>query len=75
MENENVFIVLDVDSYRNAKKIAWLHSLSKVESLRTNLQDQISPMSPFRRIIHMALSKPEFNDILTEISAREIIEL
>lgn len=67
--NENIFIVLDVDSYRKRQEESVIAmAMRKVESARKTMQDQIlPPMSPyFRRVIHMALAKPEFEDIATE---------
>lgn len=67
--NENIFIILDVDSYRKRQEDSVLAmSMRKVEAARKTLQDQIlPPMSPyFRRVIHMALAKPEYKDIETE---------
>jgi len=67
--NENVFIVLDVDSYRKRQEESVLSlTMKKVEAARTTLQDQIlPPMSPyFRRIVHLAMTKPEYDDITTE---------
>lgn len=67
--SENVFIVLDVDSYRKRQEESVLAlTMRKVETARKTFQDQtLPPMSPyFRRIVHLALAKPEFNDIATE---------
>lgn len=67
----NVFIVLDVDSYRHRQEESVLAlAMRKVEAARTSFQDQVlPPMSPyFRRVVHMALAKPDFKDILTESS-------
>lgn len=67
--NENVFILLDVDSYRrrqeeSVKKLAE----RKIEILRKTQQDQIlPPMSPyFRRVVHTHLMRDEFKDVTTE---------
>lgn len=67
--NENIYIVLDVDSYRKRQEESVLAlAMRKVEAARKTFQDQtLPPMSPyFRRVIHLALAKPEFSDILTE---------
>lgn len=67
--DENVFIVLDVDSYRKRQEESVVAiAMKKVEAARKTLTDQVlPPMSPyFRRVIHMALAKPEFSDIVTE---------
>lgn len=67
--NTNVFIILDVDSYRKRQEESVLNmAMRKVEAARKTLQDQpLPPMSPyFRRVVHMALAKPEFSDITTE---------
>lgn len=67
--NENVFIILDVDSYRKRQEESVLAlAIRKVDAARKTLQEQtLPPMSPyFRRIIHLALAKPEFSDIVTE---------
>lgn len=67
--NENIFVVVDVDSYRqrqeeSVKKIA----LSKAELARKTKEDQIlPPMSPyFRRVVHLYLAEKQFSDIVTE---------
>lgn len=67
--NENVFIVLDVDSYRKRQEESvLLLAQRKVETARKTLEDQVLPaMSPyFRRIIHLELAKPEYSDIYSE---------
>lgn len=67
--NENVFIILDVDGYRKRQEESVIAiAMRKVESARKTFQDQIlPPMSPyFRRVIHMALAKPEYADLVTE---------
>lgn len=66
---ENVFIILDVDGYRKRQEESVLTlAMRKVEAARKTLQDQVlPPMSPyFRRVVHLALAKPEFSDIATE---------
>lgn len=67
--DENIFIILDVDSYRKRQEESVLAlAIRKVETARKTLEMQtLPPMSPyFRRAIHMALAKPEFKDIVTE---------
>lgn len=67
--NENVFIIIDVDSYRKRQEESVLAlAKRKAEAARKTLQDQtLPPMSPyFRRVVHLALAKPEFSDITTE---------
>lgn len=67
--DENIFIILDVDSYRKRQEESVLAlAMRKVETVRKTLKPQtLPPMSPyFRRVIHMALAKPEFSDIVTE---------
>lgn len=67
--NENIFIVLDVDSYRKRQEESVIAlAMRKVEAARKTLQDQmLPPMSPyFRRVVHLALMKAEFSDIITE---------
>lgn len=66
---KNVFVVLDVDSYRrrqeeSVKKMAQ----RKIEMVRKTRQEQfLPPMSPyFRRIVHLYLMQKEFEDLLTE---------
>lgn len=66
---QSIFIVLDVDSYRKRQEESILNlAMRKVETVRKSLQPQtLPPMSPyFRRIVHLELAKPEFNDIATE---------
>ncbi len=67
--NENIFIILDVDSYRKRQEESVLAlAMRKVETARKTMEMQMLPaMSPyFRRVIHMALAKPEFKDVETE---------
>lgn len=67
--DKNIFIILDVDGYRKRQEDSVIAmAMKKVEAARKTMQDQIlPPMSPyFRRVIHMALAKPEFEDIITE---------
>ena len=67
--SENIFVIVDVDSYRKRQEESVLAlAIRKVESARKTLQEQVlPPMSPyFRRVIHLALTKPEFSDIMTE---------
>lgn len=67
--DKNVFIILDVDSYRKRQEESVLAmAMRKVEAARKTLQAQtLPPMSPyFRRIVHMTLAKPEFDDVTTE---------
>lgn len=67
--NENVFIVLDVDSYRKRQEDSVIAlAMRKVETARKTLQDQaLPPMSSyFRRVVHMALAEPEYGDVITE---------
>ncbi|MEK7524069.1 MAG: R3H domain-containing nucleic acid-binding protein [Patescibacteria group bacterium] len=67
--DESVFVILDVDSYRKRQEESVLAlAMRKVETVRKTFQDQVlPPMSPyFRRVVHMALAKPEFKDIVTE---------
>lgn len=66
---ENIFVILDVDSYRKRQEESVLSlAMKKVETARKTSKDQLlPPMSPyFRRVIHLALAKPEFDDITTE---------
>lgn len=66
---ESIFVILDVDGYRKRQEDSVLAlAMRKVELARTTLQDQtLPPMSSyFRRIIHLALAKPDFSDITTE---------
>lgn len=66
---ENVFIILDVDSYRKRQEESVLSlAMKKVETARKTSTDQLlPPMSPyFRRVIHLSLAQPEFDDITTE---------
>lgn len=66
---KNVFVILDVDSYRKRQEESVLFlAIKKVEMARKTLKDQmLPPMSAyFRRVIHLSLAKPEFEDITTE---------
>lgn len=67
--NENVFIVLDVDSYRKRQEDTVLNlAKKKVEALRTSgVLQTLPPMSPyFRRVIHLFLAQPEYSDVASE---------
>lgn len=69
--NQNVFVVVDVDGYRKRQEesvISLAHK--KVEMLRKTGQKQmLPPMSAFfRRTVHLALTGPDFADIITESS-------
>lgn len=62
-------IVLDVDEYRKRQEENVVSLAErKVEIARnTNTDQKLPPMSPyFRRLVHMHLTKPEFDDIGTE---------
>lgn len=68
-KNENIFVVVDVDGYRKRQEESVIAlAMRKVEEARTTFQDQmLPPMSPyFRRVVHMALLKPQFEDVMTE---------
>lgn len=67
--DKNVLIVVDVDGYRKRQEENVITiAMKKVEAARKTLEDQVlPPMSPyFRRVVHMALTKPGFADIETE---------
>ncbi|PIQ77459.1 hypothetical protein COV82_04430 [Candidatus Peregrinibacteria bacterium CG11_big_fil_rev_8_21_14_0_20_46_8] len=67
--DENVFIILDVDSYRQRQEESVLTlAQRKVDEARKTMQDQrLPPMSPyFRRIVHLELAKEQYHDITTE---------
>lgn len=67
--NQSIFIVLDVDGYRKRQEESVLAmAMKKVALARKTLETQMLPpmSSYFRRVIHLALAKPEFNDIETE---------
>lgn len=62
-------IVLDVDEYRKRQEENIISLAErKVETARnTNTDQKLPPMSAyFRRIVHLHLTKPEFDDINTE---------
>lgn len=62
-------IVLDVDEYRKRQEENVLSLAERrVEIARnTNTDQKLPPMSPyFRRLVHMHLTKSEFEDIETE---------
>jgi spoIIIJ-associated protein len=68
-EDKNIRVKLDIDNYRQRQEENILQIAErKVEMVRnTNQEQALLPMSPyFRRLIHMHLTKPEFNDITTE---------
>lgn len=67
--NQNVFVILDIDGYRKRQEENVISlTMRKVEAARKTLQTQtLPPMSPyFRRIVHMYLTKPGFEDLVTE---------
>ena len=62
-------VILDVDDYRKRQEENVLKLAErKVEMARKTMQVQsLPPMSPyFRRIVHMHLTRPDFNDVVTE---------
>ena len=67
-DQEDFKILLDVDDYRkNQEENVLALAERKVEGLRQSGNEQkLPPMSPyFRRVIHLHLMKPEFEDIET----------
>jgi len=66
---QNIYIILDVDSYRKRQEESVMNlALRKVEDVRKTLEPQrLPPMSAyFRRIIHLQFAKDEYSDITTE---------
>lgn len=69
LDRSDFSLVLDVDEYRKRQEENVLSLAErKVEIARnTNTDQKLPPMSPyFRRIVHMYLTQPGFDDITTE---------
>lgn len=72
--NQSIFIVLDVDGYRKRQEESVLvMAMKRVAIARKTLEPQVlPPMSSYlRRVVHLALAKPEFKDIETESVGKE----
>lgn len=66
---QEVNIFLDIDNYRKRQEESVITLAERKAALaRTTGQDQaLLPMSPyFRRLVHVHLSQPEFQDLTTE---------
>ncbi|MBP9717873.1 KH domain-containing protein [Candidatus Gracilibacteria bacterium] len=66
---ENIFVVIDIDGYRKRQEENVVQlAIRKAQGVQTGGGSQaLPPMSPyFRRIVHLALAKPEFSDLTTE---------
>lgn len=68
-DNPDFNVIVDVDEYRKRQEENVISLADrKVEVARnTNTDQKLPPMSPyFRRIVHLHLLEPEFEDIETE---------
>lgn len=68
-ENKDFSIIIDVDDYRKRQEESVIEMANrKAAYVRETGKNQIlPPMSPyFRRIVHMHLMQPEFEDLATE---------
>lgn len=62
-------VIVDVDEYRKRQEDNVINLTErKVEIARnTNTDQKLPPMAPyFRRLVHLHITKPEFDDIETE---------
>ncbi len=68
-ENKDFSIVVDIDNYRKRQEESVIEIANrKADYVRqTGRSQSLPPMSPyFRRIVHMHLMQPEFDDLATE---------
>ncbi len=68
-ENKNFSIVIDIDDYRLRQEESVIEMANrKADQVRqTGHNQSLPPMSPyFRRVVHMHLLQPEFDDLETE---------
>ncbi len=68
-DNKDFSILIDVDNYRKRQEESVIEMANrKADYVRqTGKSQSLPPMSPyFRRIVHMHLMQPEFDDLLTE---------
>lgn len=67
--DEPIKVKLDVDDYRKRQEDNILQIAERKVAMARNTQREqaMLPMSPyFRRLVHLHLAKPEYNDIKTE---------
>lgn len=68
-ENKDFSITIDVDNYRKRQEESVIEIANrKADYVRqTGKNQSLPPMSPyFRRVVHMHLMQPEFDDLATE---------
>ncbi len=68
-QEEDFKLYLDIDNYRTRQEESVLNLATRkaVLARETNQPQILPPMSPyFRRLIHLHLTKEEFNDLETE---------
>lgn len=69
-ENKTDFsIIIDVDNYRKRQEESVIEMANRkaAQVRQTGNSQSLPPMSPyFRRIVHMHLMQPEFEDLATE---------
>lgn len=68
-ENKDFSITIDVDNYRQRQEESVIAMANrKADYVRqTGKNQSLPPMSPyFRRVVHMHLMQPEFDDLATE---------
>ena len=68
-DNEKFYLVIDVEDFK-LRREDQIHEMAKerVEAVRaTKMSQLLPPMNPFlRRLVHLELSKEEYNDISTD---------
>ncbi len=68
-ENKEFSLTIDVDNYRLRQEESVIEMANrKADYVRqTGRSQSLPPMSPyFRRVVHMHLMQPEFDDLMTE---------
>lgn len=72
-DNKDFSVIIDVDNYRQRQEESVIEIANrKADYVRqTGKNQSLPPMSPyFRRVVHMHLMQPEFDDLLTESSGQ-----
>lgn len=68
-DNKDFSIIIDVDDYRKRQEDSVIEMANRKAAYvrETGKNQTLPPMSPyFRRIVHMHLMQPEFDDLVTE---------
>lgn len=74
LPEEDIFLLLDVEDFKNRKQEQIIEmAKEKAEAVRqTQITQILPPMSPFlRRLVHLELTKPEYEDLTTDSIGEE----